>query len=99
MQRRFLPQLTMRAAAFGCAMLLSAAACAAQLGDISVRSYIGQQLAADIELVALAPEEMNGLPVHLAPADVYRGPNVTMDKALARPRLSVAQRDQRAFLY
>jgi Tfp pilus assembly protein FimV len=47
MQRKQLP--LMLALAWG--------AQAAELGDIAPRSYIGQPLAVDIELVALTPEE------------------------------------------
>ncbi|GJJ05269.1 hypothetical protein RugamoR64_58070 [Duganella rhizosphaerae] len=86
---------------FACAgaLLLAAAAPAAELGDIAVRSYIGQPLAADIELVQLAPDEVSALQVRLAQQDVYRGANITMNPALASLRLSVVRRDGRQFLH
>jgi pilus assembly protein FimV len=85
--------------ALACAALLASAAQAAELGDIAPRSYIGQPLAVDIELVALAPEEVNGLQVRLAQADVYRGANVTMNPALSSVRMEVVKREQRQYLH
>jgi pilus assembly protein FimV len=85
--------------AFAGAALLVSAAQAAELGDISVRSFIGQPLAADIELVSLAPDEVNALQVRLAQADVFRGANITMNPALASVRMSVVKRDQKQFLH
>src|SRR5471030_2794912 len=99
MQRNFLSPLTLRAGALACAALLAAPAPAAELGDVAVRSFVGQQLAADIELVGLTLDEMNGLPVRLASADVYSGANLTPDPVLASLRLSVVRRDQRWFLH
>lgn len=101
MQRTFLSPSTLRAGALACAALLTAPApaTAAELGDVAVRSFVGQQLAADIELVGLSPDEMNGLPVRLASADVYSGANLTPDPVLASLRLSVVKRDQRWFLH
>ncbi|HJV03003.1 MAG TPA: LPXTG cell wall anchor domain-containing protein [Burkholderiaceae bacterium] len=85
--------------ALACAASLAPAARAAELGEASVRSFIGQQLAADIELVSLTPEEMAGLQVRLAPVDVYQGASITMNPALATVHLSVVRRDQRQFLH
>ncbi|HEU4842653.1 MAG TPA: hypothetical protein VFT05_00190 [Burkholderiaceae bacterium] len=90
---------TLCAIAVACAALLTPAARAAELGEASVRSYIGQQLAADIELVSLTPDEVNGLQVRLAPADVYQGASITMNPALATVHLSVVRREQRQFLH
>jgi pilus assembly protein FimV len=81
------------------AALLASAAQAAELGDIAARSYIGQPLAADIELTALAPDEVAGLQARLARADVYRGANVTMNPALSTVRMEVVKRDQKQFLH
>ena len=85
--------------ALACAVLLASVAQAAELGDISVRSFIGQPLAADIELVSLAPDEINALQVRLAQADVFRGANIAMNPALASVRMSVVKRDQKQFLH
>lgn len=81
------------------AALLASAAGAAELGDIVTRSYIGQPLAADIELVALTPDEIAGMQVRLAAPDVYRGANVTMNPALGSVRMAVVTRDQKQFLH
>jgi pilus assembly protein FimV len=89
----------------GCAgALLSLAALAStagavELGDLQVRSFIGQPLVADIELVSIAPDEASSLRVRLASNDVYRGANIAMDPALQTLNLSVMRRDQRQFLH
>ena len=88
--------------ALACAVLLAPAGPAvhaAELGDVAVRSFIGQPLAADIELVALAPDELNALQVKLAQADVFRGANITMNPALSSVRMAVVKRDQKQFLH
>ncbi|NVD73065.1 hypothetical protein HUX88_21290 [Duganella sp. BJB1802] len=81
------------------ALLLATAAPAAELGDIAVRSYIGQPLAADIELVQLAPDEVSALQVRLAQQDVYRGANISMNPALGSLHMAVVRRDGRQFLH
>jgi pilus assembly protein FimV len=97
MQRKL--RLVSTLCALACAASLAPAARAAELGEASVRSFIGQQLAADIELVSLTPDEAAGLQVRLAPADVYQGASITMNPALASVHLSVVRRDQRQFLH
>ncbi len=99
MQRSPLLTMTLRAGALMFSAILSTTAAAAELGDISVRSYLGQQLAADIELVSLTPDDINGLQVRLAQNDVYQGANLTMHPALAGVHLSVVRREQRQFLH
>ncbi|HEV7814036.1 MAG TPA: hypothetical protein VGP06_02920 [Janthinobacterium sp.] len=84
---------------FASAALFSAALHAAELGDMVVRSYIGQPLVADIELVAIAADEAANLQVRLASPDVYRGASTAMDPALQTLNLSVMHRDQRLFLH
>lgn len=81
------------------AALLATAARAAELGDITTRSFIGQPLAADIELVSLSPDEIGGLQARLAQPDVYRGANVAMNPALSSLRMAVVTRDQKQFLH
>ena len=99
MQRSPLFSMTLRAGALVFAALLSAAAASAELGDVSVRSYIGQQLSADIELVSLTPEDLSGLQVRLAQQNVYQEANITMNPALAGVHMAVVRRDQREFLH
>ncbi|MYM37688.1 hypothetical protein GTP38_25525, partial [Duganella sp. FT94W] len=72
---------------------------AAELGDVVPRSYRGQPLAADIELLALAPDELAGLQVRLADANVYRGANVAMQPALATARLQIERRGAQSVLH
>lgn len=86
---------------FACAgaLSLAAAASAAELGEVAVRSFIGQPLSADIELVQLAPDEVSALQVRLAQPDVYRGASITMNPALASVHMSVVRRDGRQFLH
>jgi pilus assembly protein FimV len=94
--------LTYLLRSLACAVLLAPAgivANAAELGDVSARSFIGQPLSADIELVALAPDEVNALQVRLARPDVFRGANITMNPALSSVRMSVVKRDQKQFLH
>jgi pilus assembly protein FimV len=98
--QRFTPTHLLRSLA--CAALLAPVgtiANAAELGDVSARSYIGQPLSADIELVALAPDEVSALQVRLARPDVFRGANITMNPALSSVRMSVVKRDQKQFLH
>lgn len=77
--------------------LLSGAAGAAELGDAQVRSYIGQPLAADIELTTLdAPD--TAVQARLAHPNVYRGANIGMPHVLSTLTMTVMQRDGRQFL-
>src|SRR5476649_1908480 len=99
MQRKSLSPLTLRAGALACAALLASPVTAAELGEVAVRSFVGQQLAADVELLGLAPDEMNGLAVRLASSDVYSGANLAPDPVLSSLHLSVVKRDQRWFLH
>jgi len=78
---------------------LAITASAVELGELQVRSFIGQPLVADIELVSVAPDEASSLRVRLASNDVYRGANIAMDPALQTLNLSVMRRDQRQFLH
>jgi hypothetical protein len=71
---------------------------AAELGDVKVSSFVGQQLSADIELTAL-DDPAAPVKVRLASLDVYRGANLDMPAVLASLNLSVARRDGRQFLH
>lgn len=81
------------------ACLAMPAAFAAELGEISVQSHVGQPLSADIELMALAPDELQGLPVRLASANVYEGGGISMDAALQTLAISQVERDGRRFVH
>lgn len=91
--------LALHAGGLVLAACLSAPVLAAELGDVVVRSHIGQQLSADIELVMLTPEDQAGVQVKLAGPNVYQGANVRMHPALSSLRMSVVKRDNRQFLH
>ncbi len=88
-----------RLGAIAIAALACAGAGAAELGEVALRSYIGQPLVADIELGALAPDEVAGLQVRLASPDVYRGANIGMHPALQTVQISIVRREQRQYLH
>ncbi|MDZ5634383.1 hypothetical protein [Janthinobacterium sp. GMG1] len=71
---------------------------AAELGDMAVLSHVGQPLLAEIELTALAPEEVNGVAVRLASPDVYRGGGIGMDPALQGLTISPLERGGRHYV-
>ncbi|HEY1150222.1 MAG TPA: hypothetical protein VGF27_16695 [Pseudoduganella sp.] len=83
------------------ALLLSVAlsASGAELGDVSVRSHIGQQLSADIELVDLSSADLADLQVRLASPDVFAGARVTMNPALGSLNMSVFRDGSRRVLH
>jgi pilus assembly protein FimV len=91
--------LALHAGGLVLAACLSSTVLAAELGDVVVRSHIGQQLSADIELVMLTPEDQAGVQVKLAGPNVYQGANVRMHPALSSLRMSVVKRDNRQFLH
>ncbi len=79
--------------------LLTGQATAAELGEPVVKSFIGQPLVADIELVAMGPDEAQNLTARIARPDVFRGANISMSPILNSLRVSVARRDGRVFLH
>lgn len=81
------------------ASLLTGQATAAELGEAVVKSFIGQPLVADIELVSLGPDEAQSLQAKIARSDVFRGANISMSPILNSLRVTVARRDGRAFLH
>lgn len=76
----------------------AAGARAAELGEARVASHVGQQLVADIELVAIEEPSMPVL-VRLASADVYRGASLDMPAVLASLNMNVMRRDGRQYLH
>lgn len=90
MPRLFVPALVMSVA-------LSASG--AELGEVSVRSHIGQQLSADIELVDLTSADLADVQVRLASPDVFAGARVAMNPALAGLNLSVFKDGTRRVLH
>lgn len=70
---------------------------AAELGEPRISSYIGQPLALELELTALA-SSATPVQARLAHPDVYRGANIGMPAVLSTLAMRVSQRDGRQFL-
>ena len=79
----------------GCWLALAQAA---ELGEVAVRSFIGQPLVADIELTGMADPAVP-VQVRLANPNVYRGANIAVPPVLSSVTMSVMRRDQRQFLH
>lgn len=77
--------------------LLSCGVGAAELGEPRISSYIGQPLALELELTALA-SPATPVQARLAHPDVYRGANIGMPAVLSTLAIRVSQRDGRQFL-
>ena len=79
--------------------LLPCVAGAAGLGRITVLTTIGQPLIAEIELVAVTPQELTSLSARLALPDTYRQANLQYNVALTGARLTIEKRpDGQSFL-
>lgn len=78
--------------------LLLSNAYAAGLGKLTVLSSLGQPLRAEIELVAVAPDEAGSLVPKLASADAFRQANIDMNPALFSLRFAVEQRNSRQII-
>ncbi|XLZ72639.1 hypothetical protein ABT364_11930 [Massilia sp. SR12] len=72
---------------------------AAELGEVKVNSFLGQQLSADIELVDLTPADLGEIQAKLANPDVFRGAGLSVPPALGGLYISIAKRDNRRFLH
>jgi len=77
--------------------LLSCGVGAAELGEPRISSYLGQPLALEVELTALA-SPATSVQARLAHPDVYRGANIGMPPVLSTLAMRVSQRDGRQFL-
>jgi len=77
--------------------LLSCGVGAAELGEPRISSYLGQPLALEVELTALA-SPATPVQARLAHPDVYRGANIGMPPVLSTLAMRVSQRDGRQFL-
>lgn len=75
-----------------------ASAFAVELGEVTVRSHIGQPLVADIELTGLAAQG-GVVDARLAHPDVFKGANLGMHPALATMRMAVMRRDGGQYLH
>jgi pilus assembly protein FimV len=79
-----------------CTVLLAPALHAAELGDVAARSYVGQPLSADVELLG---GDGATVQARLAQPDVYRGANITMNPALSSVKMAVVKRDNKDYLH
>ena len=70
---------------------------AVELGDIVVRSHLGQPLSADIELTGIGNESAT-VQADLADAEVYRSANIAIHPAVAALTITVVRRDGKRFL-
>jgi pilus assembly protein FimV len=84
--------------AVACAVLLSPAVSAAELGKITVLSAAGQPLRAEVELSAVKPGEASSLLAKLAPPDAYRQANVEFNPALNALTFAVENRNGKSFI-
>ncbi|HEU4817201.1 hypothetical protein [Janthinobacterium sp.] len=96
MQSSILPRWSLIACA--AASLALPPVMAAELGEMAVQSHVGQPLLAELELTALAPDEVNGVAVRLASPDVYRGGGIGMDPALQTLTISPFERGGRHYV-
>ena len=94
--QRFLTHNLLRLLAVLALIALAPTPHAAELGDVAARSYIGQPLSADVELLA---GDGGPVQVRLAQLDVYRGANITMNPALASVKMAVVRRDGKDVLH
>ena len=69
---------------------------AAELGEPVVKSHVGQQLVADIELL---PDEGGVVRASIAHDDVYRGANIARSPVIDTLNMSVMRRDGRQYLH
>ena len=97
MPRRCLAVLIRTAALLALGGLL-ASAHAVELGEVVVRSHIGQPLVADIELTGFVADGST-VDARLAHPDVFQGANIGMHPVLSSARMSVMRRDGRQFLH
>ncbi|HEX9684678.1 MAG TPA: FimV/HubP family polar landmark protein [Burkholderiales bacterium] len=72
--------------------LLPCVAGAAGLGRLTVLTALGQPLVAEIELVAVTPQELSSLNARLALPDAYRDANLQYNVALTGAQVTVEKR-------
>jgi len=86
------------AAALILTLAAAAPAGAVELGEVIMRSHLGQPLSADVELTGLAADNVP-VQVGLADADVYRGASIAMHPALSAASITTFRRDGRRYLH
>jgi hypothetical protein len=80
------------------ALAAAAPAGAVELGEVIMRSHLGQPLSADVELTGLAADNAP-VQVGLADAEVYRGANIAVHPALSAASITTFRRDGRRYLH
>lgn len=78
--------------------LLCSSAYAAGLGKLTVLSSLGQPLRAEIELTAVAKDEVDTLAVKLASVEAYSQANIEFQPVLASLRFAIETRGNRHFV-
>lgn len=73
-------------------LLLPCFAQAASLGNLTVRSSLGQPLLAEIDLIAVRKEELGTLEVRLGSTEAYRKADMQYGAVLSGTRLSIEKR-------
>ena len=66
---------------------------AAGLGDLRVLSALGEPLRAEIDIVALTPNERDSLSVRVASSEAFREAGIEFNPALIGVKLSIQRRD------
>ncbi len=85
-------------AALAAPLALGLSAQAAVLGDVTVRSYLGQRLDADIEITALTAAEQDALLVRIPPADAFAAAGIDMTTLVRTLRVTIDKRGERTFV-
>lgn len=78
-------------------LLVPCFAQAASLGNLTVRSSLGQPLLAEIDLTAVRKEELGTLEVRLGSTDAYRRADLQYGAVLSGTRLSIEKRPDGTF--
>ncbi len=85
-------------AALGSAFTLPAPAHAAVLGDVRVRSYLGQKLDAEIEISSLTASESEALLVRIPAADAFAAAGIDMTALVRSLRVTIEKRGEQTFV-
>lgn len=78
--------------------LLFSNAYAAGLGKLTVLSFLGQPLRAEIELSSVSSNEVGALNAKLASSEAFRQANIDFNSALLSLRFAIEQRGERQFV-
>ncbi len=96
--RRALVRAALRAALATAPLVAPLESGAAALGDVQVRSFLGQRLDADIEFAALSAAEADSLVVRIAPADLFAEAGIDVTAVVRSVRVAVDRRGGRSLI-